>query len=84
MKCPHCNADIREAVIMSAAGRIAARRKAQQGRGLTSQQARAMQARSVAARAAARAARASASLSHIGGRCRIGGRGTPLAGLLAM
>lgn len=50
MKCPHCKRDIREAVVLSAAASIAARRRARQGRQITPDQARAMQLRSAAAR----------------------------------
>jgi len=53
MRCPHCHKDIRESMIVSAAGRINAKRRAH----ITSEQARAMQARSAAARRAKRDAK---------------------------
>ncbi|HAU36875.1 MAG TPA: hypothetical protein DCX07_04075 [Phycisphaerales bacterium] len=50
MKCPHCEKDIRDAVMLSAAASIMARRRKRLGRQITSDQARAMQLRSAAAR----------------------------------
>ena len=52
MKCPHCNRDIRQAVILAWAGTITAKRRRRNGNTITSQEARAMQARSVEARRA--------------------------------
>jgi len=52
MKCPHCNRDIRNAVILQAAGAIVAKRRRRAGHSLTSEQAQEMQPRSVAARMA--------------------------------
>ena len=46
MKCPHCHKDIRDTLVLSAAGRIAAKHR----RPITSQQARWMQKKSVEAR----------------------------------
>jgi len=48
--CPHCRKDIREAIVLSAAASIAAKRRARQGKQITSDQARAMQRLSVEAR----------------------------------
>ena len=52
MKCPHCNQDIREAVVLSAAAAIMGKRRKRLGRQITPEQARQMQSRSVCARAA--------------------------------
>ena len=54
MKCPHCNRDIRQAVILAWAGTITAKRRRRNGNTITSQEARAMQVRSVEARRANR------------------------------
>jgi len=64
MKCPHCKHDIREAVVLSAAGEIVAKRRRRNGRTITPDQARAMQVRAAAARVANRGARP--PLSKIG------------------
>jgi hypothetical protein len=50
MKCPHCKRDIRNAVVLSAAGAIMGRRRKRQGRQITPEQARRMQEASVAVR----------------------------------
>ena len=54
MKCPHCNRDIRQAVILAWAGTITAKRRRRNGNTITSQEARAMQVRSAEVRKANR------------------------------
>ena len=50
MKCPHCQHDIRQRMILRWAGAITARRRRRNGNTITSDQARSMQARSAEAR----------------------------------
>jgi len=54
MKCPHCQQDIRETVILKGAAAIVARRRRKAGHQITSDQARELQARSVEVRRANR------------------------------
>lgn len=57
--CPKCKAvyDIREAVVLKAAGKIIAKRRRKAGNQITSEQARELQAKSAEARRANREAR---------------------------
>ena len=50
MKCPHCNRDIREAVVLKGAAAIVARRRRKAGHQITSDQAPELQRRSAEAR----------------------------------
>jgi len=57
MKCPHCNRDIKDAVIVKANAAIVARRRRKAGNELTPERAKELQVKSAAARAANAATR---------------------------
>ncbi len=55
MKCPHCDKDIKDCLIIQANARIVAKRRKRNGTAMTPKQARERQARGVAARLARKA-----------------------------
>ena len=70
MKCPHCHRDIREAIVLSAAGSIMRRRR---GR-MTAEEARAKQAGSVIARKRNKLAREAGQPGEAGEKGGKGGK----------